>query len=153
MIRIGGKNIHSIKNYMILEDIKNIKDSKQDLRKFGLTIGIAFIAISVLMVITRKNLSLYFGVLGFLIILLGATIPQILKPLNKIWMTISIILGWFMTRVILIILYYFALTPIGLLSKLLKKDFLDLKIQTEKQSYWKKRNNKKFDPVDYERQF
>jgi uncharacterized membrane protein len=138
---------------MILEDIKNIKDSKQDLRKFGLTIGIAFIAISVLMVITRKNLSLYFGLLGFLIILFGTTAPQVLKPLNKIWMTISIILGWFMTRVILIILYYFALTPIGLLSKLLKKDFLDLKIQTEKQSYWKKRNNKKFDPVDYERQF
>ena len=138
---------------MILEEIKNIKDSKRDLRKFGLTIGIALIVISVLLVISRKNSALYFAVFGLLITLTGLTAPQVLKPLNKIWMAISIILGWFMTRMILTILYYIALTPIGLLSKLFKKDFLDLNIEKEKQSYWQKRERKKFDPADYERQF
>ena len=138
---------------MILEEIKNIKDSRRDLKKFGLTIGIALIVISVLLVITRKNSALYFAVLGFLITMTGLTVPQVLKPLNKIWMTISIILGWFMTRIILTILFYIALTPIGLLSKLFKKDFLDLNIEKERQSYWQKRERKKFDPADYERQF
>ena len=138
---------------MILEEIKNIKDSKRDLRKFGLTIGIALIVISVLLIITRKNSALYFAALGLLITLTGLTVPQVLKPLNKIWMTISIILGWFMTRIILTILFYIALTPIGLLSKLFKKDFLDLNIEKERQSYWQKRERKKFDPADYERQF
>ena len=138
---------------MILEEIKNIKESKRDLKKFGLTIGIAFIVISVILAISKKNSAIYFGTAGFLITLIGLTAPKVLKPLNKAWMTLSIILGWFMTRVILIILFYIALTPIGLLSKLFKKDFLDLKLEKDKRSYWQKRERKKFDPADYERQF
>ena len=138
---------------MILEEIKNIKESKRDLRKFGLTIGIAFIVISIVLMISRKDSALYFGASGILITIVGLTLPKILKPLNKAWMTLSIILGWFMTRVILIILFYIALTPISLLSKLFKKDFLELKLEKDKQSYWQKRERKKFDPADYERQF
>lgn len=48
-------------------------------------------------------------------------------------------MGWFNTRLILIITYYFVLTPIGLLAKLFKKDFLNLKIEREAQSYWIKK--------------
>ena len=138
---------------MILEEIKNIKSSKRDLRKFGLTIGIALIVVSVLLAINGKNSTFYFGALGLLFLVIGLVAPRTLKLLNIIWMSISIILGWLMTRLILIILFYVVLTPIGLLSKLFNKDFLDLKIEKEKQSYWQKRNPKKFDPADYERQF
>ena len=138
---------------MILEEIKEIKESKKDLRKFGLTIGIALIVIAALLLITRKNSAMYFGAAGFILAALGLAVPQILKPLNKIWMSLSIILGWFMTRVILTILFYIAITPIGLLTKLFRKDFLELKIDKAKTSYWQKRDRKKFDPVDYERQF
>ncbi|MCL5028654.1 MAG: SxtJ family membrane protein [Bacteroidetes bacterium] len=138
---------------MILEEIKEIKESQKDLRKFGLTIGIALIVIAALLLITRKNSAMYFGAAGFILAALGLAVPQILKPLNKIWMSLSIILGWFMTRVILTILFYIAITPIGLLTKLFRKDFLELKIDKAKTSYWQKRHRKKFDPVDYERQF
>ncbi len=138
---------------MILEEIKNIKESRRDLKKFGLTIGIALIVITILLTISRKGSAVYFGALGFLITIIGLAAPMALKPLNKVWMTLSIILGWIMTRVILTILFYIAVTPIGLLSKLFKKDFLDLKLEKDKQSYWQKRERKKFDPADYERQF
>ncbi len=138
---------------MILDEIKEIKESKKDLRKFGLTIGIAFLLLAVLLFITKKNSFPYFGTIGVLLIIIGLAVPGILKPFNKIWMSLSIILGWIMTRVILTILFYFAITPIGLLVKLIRKDFLDLKIDKSKNSYWQKREKKKFDPVDYERQF
>lgn len=138
---------------MILDEIKEIKESKKDLRKFGLTIGIAFLLLAVLLFITKKNSFPYFGTIGVLLIIIGLAVPGILKPFNKIWMSLSIILGWIMTRVILTILFYFAITPIGLLVKLFRKDFLDLKIDKSKNSYWQKREKKKFDPVDYERQF
>jgi len=138
---------------MILEEIKNIKESKKDLRKFGLTIGIALIVIAAVLIITRKHSSLYFAGVGFIIAVIGIIVPQILKPLNKVWMSLSIILGWIMTRVILIFLFYLAITPIGLLTKLLRKDFLDMNIDKAKGSYWLKRELKKFEPKDYERQF
>ena len=138
---------------MILEEIKEIKESKKDLRKFGITVGGALIIIAVILLLTRKPSALYFGSIGSLFVLLGLTAPKLLKPLNKIWMSFSILLGWLMTRVILTILFYIAITPIGLLTKLFRKDFLELKIDKAKTSYWQKRDRKKFDPVDYERQF
>ena len=138
---------------MILEEIKEIKESKKDLRKFGLTVGIALIVIAAILLITRKNSVFYFGTAGVILALLGLAIPQVLKPLNKIWMSLSIVLGWFMTRVILIFLFYIAITPIGLLTKLFRKDFLDIKLDKSRASYWQKREQKKFDRADYERQF
>lgn len=138
---------------MIFDEIKDIKESKKDLRKFGLTIGIAFLLLAVLLFFTKKNSFPYFGTLGFLLITIGLAVPGILKPFNKIWMSLSIILGWIMTRVILIILFYLAVTPLGLLVKLFRKDFLDLNIDKSKKSYWQKREKNKFDPLDYERQF
>jgi hypothetical protein len=138
---------------MILDEIREIKGSKKDLRKFGLTIGIAFVLLALLLFITKKSSFPYFGSLGLLLILIGLAAPVILKPLNKIWMSLAIVLGWIMTRVILIILFYLAVTPIGLLVKLFRKDFLDMKIDKNKDSYWQKRERKKFDPLDFERQF
>ncbi len=138
---------------MIMEEIKEIKESKKDLRKFGLTVGIALMVLAALLFILKKSSTEFFGTAGIILIALGLTIPQILKPLNKIWMAFSIILGWIMTRVILAVLFYFGITPIALLAKLFRKDFLDIKIDKTKNSYWQKRERKKFDPIDYERQF
>jgi small-conductance mechanosensitive channel len=138
---------------MILDEIKEIKESKRDLRKFGLTIGIAFLLLAVLLFFTEKSSFIYFGSLGTLLIIIGLVIPQTLKPINKVWMSLSIVLGWIMTRVILTILFYLAITPIGYLAKLFRKDFLDMKIDDSKESYWQKRVKKEFDPLDYERQF
>lgn len=138
---------------MILEEIKNIKESKKDLKKFGLTLGIAFIVISGILIVTKKNAGIYFGAFGIIITMLGLIAPMKLKLLNKLWMSLSVILGWFMTRVILIILFYIALVPISLLTKLSRKNFLDLKIEKDKLSYWQKREREKSNTVDFERQF
>ena len=138
---------------MLFEEIKNIKEDKKDLEKFGYTVGIAFLIISVLTFIFGKHSYIYFGIIAIFLIVSSFLLPYALKPLNKIWMGLSILLGWLMTRVILIILFYLAITPISLLAKLFKKDFLDLKFDLSKRSYWKNKEQKKIDPTDYERQF
>jgi len=138
---------------MLKEEIKNIKESKKDLRKFGLTVGLALLAIGIVLFTLEKPAAFYFGGTGSALILLGLIYPNILKPLNKVWMTIALVLGWFMSRVILIILFYLVLTPLGLIAKLFGKDFLDLKIEKNSSSYWIKREKTKVDPADLERQF
>jgi len=50
-------------------------------------------------------------------------------------------IGWFNTRVILILVYYLLLTPTGLIMKLCGKDLLDRKIDRGCQSYWRERKN------------
>jgi len=64
-----------------------------------------------------------------------------------------VILGWFMTRLILIILFYFILTPIGLLGKLFGQNFLENNSNSSANSYWNLRDSKSEINQDYEKQF
>ena len=138
---------------MFKEEIKNVKEDKTTLRKFGFTVGTVLLLVGIVLYLTGKSSSVVFGGIGILLILFGLILPNILKPLNKIWMTLAVILGWFMSRVILFILYYVIITPIGIFLKLIGKDFLQLKIDKSSKSYWETREKKIAEQIDYERQF
>ena len=68
-------------------------------------------------------------------------------------MGFALILGSIMTRVILSVLFYLVITPIGLISKLSGKDFLDLKFDKSVSSYWIPRKKIIFEKANYEKQF
>ena len=138
---------------MIKEELKNIKEEKKDLRKFGLTVGTVLLAIGIVLYITGKSLFFVFGGAGILLILLAIIFPIFLKPANKFWMTLAIIMGWFMSRVILTVLFYIVLTPTAFLLKIIGKDFLKLRADKNTKSFWEKRDKKSTDKLDYERQF
>lgn len=138
---------------MLREEFKHIKETKKDLRNFGLTVGIVLAAIGTILFYFEKSSAIYFAVIGGMLILLGVLLPQSLKPLNRIWMGLAIILGFIMTRVILTILFYLVITPIGLLAKLFGKKFMSLKYDGSAKTYWEKRSIIQKKPIDYERQF
>ena len=138
---------------MLIEEIKNIKEDKTTLRKFGLTVGIVLLLVGIVLYLTGKSSFVVFGGAGVLLVLFGLILPNILKPLNKIWMILALIMGWFMSRVILTILFYLVLTPIGITAKIFGKKFLNLKIDKEAKSYWEKREKSVTEKIDYERQF
>jgi len=138
---------------MLKEEFKHIKETKKDLRKFGLTVGIVLVAIGVLLFYLEKSSAIYFTLIGGLLILLGILFPQLLKPLNKIWMGLAIVLGFIMTRVILTTLFYLVITPIGFLAKIFGKKFMLLKYDKSAKTYWEKRSIIPKKQIDYERQF
>jgi len=138
---------------MLKEEFQHIKETKKDLRKFGLTVGGVILAIGLVLFYFEKPSAIYFAVIGGLLILFGALFPNILKPINKIWMSLAIILGFIMSRVILTILFYLVLTPIALLAKLVGKKFMILKYDKSAKSYWERRSIIQKKPIDYERQF
>lgn len=138
---------------MIREELKLIKEDKRSLRKFGLTVGIVLLLFGIVLYLFDKPSFVYLGVIGLLLIILGVLLPNLLKPINKLWMTLAIILGWFMSRVILTILFYVIVTPIGFLIKIFGRDFLKLKTDNSLSSYWEEREKKVSDKIDFERQF
>ncbi len=138
---------------MFKEEIKNIKEDKTTLRKFGLTVGTVLLLIGIVLYLTGKSSSVVFGGAGVLLILFGLILPNILKPLNKNWMTLAVILGWFMSRLILFILFYIVITPIGFFLRIAGKDFLNLRTDKNSDSYWEKREKRVKEKIDYERQF
>ena len=138
---------------MIIEEIKNIKSGKTDLRKFGLTVGIALALLGLLVLWRGKGYYLYLFIPSAALLLFGLIAPGVLKPVQKAWMTLAVLLGWCMTRVILGILFYLVVTPIGILTRLLGKDFLHLKADADAGSYWTPKINKPSEKSDYEKQF
>ena len=138
---------------MLLEEIRNIKSEKKDLRNFGITIGIVLGILGGALWWKGKDTYNIFIILSSAFISFGLVLPVALKPLQKAWMTFAVILGWFMKRVILSVLFYLVFTFIGGFSRLFGKKFLDLKMDNSQKSYWIPRKNKPLDRSDYERQF
>ena len=138
---------------MIKDEINRIKQTPRDLRIFGLTVGIVLLLIASYLIWKDRSSQFYFLSVGAFLVLSGLLFPTILRPLNKAWMTLAILLGWVMTRVILSLLFYLVITPISLIARIFGKHFLDLKIDKSRVSYWEKRNNVPSTPADYERQF
>ena len=138
----------------MLEEIRNIKSGKSDLRKFGITMGIASGILGGILHWLGKEHALIFLSLAALFLFLGLVLPHLLKPAQKTWMTVAVLMGWVMTRVILSVLFYLLLTPTGLLAKLFGKRFLDTRFPGKSaQSYWIKKEKLSIKKEDYERQF
>ena len=59
---------------------------------------------------------------GVFLIVLGAVLPQVLAPVHKGWMWVGHVLGWINTRILLGVVFYGLVTPIGIVFRLLGKD-------------------------------
>jgi len=138
---------------MIIEEIKKIKSEKKDLRQFGITMGIVLALLGGLFLWREKDCYFYFLMLSIVFFFIGLALPVLLKPIHKVWMTLAILMGWVVTRVIMITLFYLVVTPIGLLTRLCGKDFLNIKSEKNVNSYWIPRKTIKADKKKYENQF
>jgi len=136
----------------MIEDIKNIPNSNKDIRSFGITIGIVMFIISGLLMYYNNEAYQLIAIIASTFIGLGFIIPLILKPFYFVWMTFAAILGWVMTRLILSLVFYLIITPIGLLTRLLGEDFLALK-KIKSDSYWNYRDSSEELNQNYEKQF
>ena len=137
----------------MLEEVKNIKSKKRELRNFGITLGIIFLVISGFLFWKEKDSLTIFITISITWFFTAITIPSVLKPVYWIWMIVGIILGWFMTRVILSFLFYLVFTPIGLILRFFGKQFLELSWDNSKESYWNFRVNEDIKKGSYEKQF
>ena len=137
----------------MIEEIRNIKSSKKELRNFGSTIGIVLLLIAGVLFYKNNNLFISFAYIAGVFIVLGFLFPQLLKPIYFIWMIFAVVIGWIMTRLILSVLFFVIISIIRLIAGIFGKSFLELNISKDSKSYW----NHRFSDVemnqDYEKQF
>ena len=80
-----------------------------------------------------KTIPFYFSLI-FLI--LGLMNSRLLTPLNKIWFKFGLVLGSFISPVIMGIIFFAVVTPIGLFMRIISKDLLRNKFNKNVKSYW-----------------
>lgn len=137
----------------MLEDIKKIKSEKKELKEFGIALGVVFAIVGGFLWWQQKDYFLSVFVISGLFLFFGLFLPVLLLPVHKIWMTLAVLIGFIMTRVILSFLFYFLISPLSIASRLFGKQFLDLKFDTRKNSYWSYRPQKPFNKESYEKQY
>jgi len=133
--------------------MEKLRLDKKTLRKFGITMGIAFLIITLIILIRHKHSVIPTSIISATFLILAFVSPALLKPIYILWMRLAFILGWINTRLILFIIFYLVFTPIGLVMRLFRIDLLDRKIDKNKESYWRKKERSSFSPLNYERQF
>lgn len=126
---------------------------RRHLRRFGLTVGIAFLVFAALLFWRHKPAWPYFGGAGTLLGLAGLLVPTLLRPIERVWMSVARAMGWVMTRVILGIVFVVIFVPAGLILRLLRKDPLSMRFDPRAETYWHDRSKDKPAPEQMERMF
>ena len=97
--------------------------TRKELRQFGLLVGAVFTVIGLWPLVFRgEPLRLWAIGVGGLLIAFGGILPSVLAPIHKGWMWVGHILGWINTRILLTIVFYGLVTPIGIVFRLMGKD-------------------------------
>lgn len=133
--------------------LKELDLSNDSLRKFGWTMCACLILVGLALFLKHNPLSRMFWGGGVIFLILGQFLPGVLKPVYRLWMGIAFCLGWVNTRIILMLVYYLAVTPIGLMMRLLRKDILNLRLEKDARTYWLKREIRNSAKESYERIF
>ena len=104
-------------------------------RSFGIVFFVVFLLISIYPLINEENIRYWSLIISLVFLLLGLLNSKLLTPLNKIWFKFGIFLGRIISPLIMGIIFFFVVTPTGLLMRIFKKDLLNLKFNNDK-SYW-----------------
>lgn len=130
------------------------KRSYRTEREFGLLVGGVLLALGGWWFYRDKYyvLSHVLRATGALLIVLGAFYPKALVVPNRLWMGMAEAMGYVMTRVILALVFFLVVTPIGLLRKLTGGDPLGRRA-SRTESYWKPYTERRSDPKHYEKMY
>jgi len=110
--------------------------TKSELRKFGLTIGVAFAVLGGLLFWRDKSFWIYLEIVAAAFILAGLVLPQVLRPVERVWMKAAHVLGIVMTTVILTLAFFLVVSPTGLVMRLFGRDPMNRKLDRGASSYW-----------------
>ena len=104
-------------------------------RSFGLVFSIVFLLIAIYPLINSEELRVWSLIIAIIFLVLGLINSKILTPLNKLWFKFGLLLGRIVSPVIMAVIFFLVVTPIGLFMRMIGKDLLNLKFNKNK-SYW-----------------
>jgi len=111
-------------------------------RSFGIVFFIFFLIIALYPLTYSEEIRFWSAIISVIFLVLGFLNSKILTPLNKLWFKFGIFLGKIISPIIMGIIFFLVVTPIGLLMRLLGKDLINLKYNNNK-SYWIEKNGPK----------
>ena len=104
-------------------------------KSFGLVFFIVFLIVALYPLLNEENIRVWSIIISLIFLILGLINSSILTPLNKLWFKFGILLGSFISPIIMGLVFFIVVTPTALIMQMFGKDLLNLKKNNEK-SYW-----------------
>ena len=114
-----------------MEKDKNTSSNKS----FGIVFFLVFLLIGIYPLLSSNDVRFWSLLISLIFLILGLMNSKILTPLNKYWFKFGIILGKIISPIVMGVIFFLVVTPIGLIMRVLKKDILNLKFN-ELDTYW-----------------
>ena len=120
--------------------MENIKVGSN--RSFGIVFFVVFFLIATYPLLIKGDVRLWSLIISIIFLILGILNSKILSPLNKIWFKFGIFLGKIVSPLVMGLIFFVVVTPIGILMRFLNKDLLNLKFN-KNSTYWIEKNGPK----------
>ena len=118
-------------------------------RSFGILFGIIFAVIAFWPLKSLGEIRVWSLIVASIFLLLGLINSKLLYPLNFVWVKFGELIGKVVAPLVMALIFFIILTPIGLFLRLIGKDLLNIKLNQNK-TYWIKRDK---EPGPMKRQF
>ncbi len=136
---------------MLRDELRQIDSSPPALRRFGWMVGAVLLGLGVFLGMRGRPAGPWLSGAGGVLMLAGWLAPGWLRPLQRPWMMLAVLLGAVVSPLVLGLIYYGVFTPVGLLARLRGRDFLQGRPDPGAATYWKDRTGAAERPR-YERQ-
>jgi carbamoyltransferase len=133
-------------------ELQKLDCSVPALWRFAFTIGTVLISLGGLMLWRHRTGGWPLLALAALLLALAIFAPAQLRVVYRAWMALAFVLGWLMSRILLTLVFFLVVTPIGLVQRFCGKRALELRFQTGETSYWQTHTGAP-PSQEYERQF
>ena len=104
-------------------------------KSFGIVFFLFFLIVSIFPLLKDENIRIWSLIIALIFLILGLLNSKVLTPLNKIWFKFGILLGSFVSPIVMGIVFFTIVTPTSLIMKVLGKNLLNLK-KDNKKTYW-----------------
>ena len=120
--------------------MKSIEVNKNNNIFFGLIFFIFFLIISLYPLISNEPIRIWSVVVSLVFLIITIIKPNLFTFLNKLWIKFGILLGKIISPIVMGLVFFFVVTPIGIFVKIIKKDVMGLNRGAS--SYWITREDK-----------
>ncbi|HNW59493.1 MAG TPA: SxtJ family membrane protein [bacterium] len=139
----------------IRSGLQQLPRDSRSLQQFAAVLSSALLLIGAFFFFVQRDAGTTLGIVALLLLLLATALfrPLLLRPLHLAWMALAFALGGLVSRLLLTLLFYVVLTPVGLVLRLFGKDFMQRRAQKKGASYWIRRPQNEKNKEQYQRLF
>ena len=109
-------------------------------RALGFVLAVIFLVIGLAPLAGGTDVRIWALILAAVFLVLAIARPTSLAPLNRVWTRLGLLLHRLMSPLVMGVIFYFSITPVGVFLRMIGKSTLGLRPDPKMETYWIERS-------------